>query len=629
MRGAREGLQVILVDHLQHLGGLFSSGMVMLDTQYEGRRAPLLHEFSQRVLDDYRTRYGEDSPQYKLARPPPRTTSAERMSFEPHVAEAAIEAMVQAEETLTVLKGYYPQAVERAERLLRAVVLAPYRADSEGETIRVAGRIFVDATYEGDLAALAGVPYHVGRESREQYGEPHAGRIFTGLKLDERRRAFHPQEALTGELNLRPFYAVTQEIHAGSTGEGDRKVQAYNYRLVLSRDPGNRRYPSKPDRYDRSAFLEQYNYNLRKIPLKPIPNQKAYWWQNFSGESDEYPTANWPRRREIMARHKDFALGMMYFLQNDTSVPEDERRKAREWGLAKDEFIDNDNFPYEMYIREARRIVGRYVFTEHDASLARGYTRTPIHEDSIAIAEWFMDSHEVSTELKPGSTFEGKVILSELTRPSQIPYRALLPKNLDNLLVPVCLSASHVAWGTIRLEPTWMHIGEAAGFAAALAHKTGTLPGRISPSQLQRELVENGLMISFFNDVDMKDNPRWTPAVQYLGARGFFDSYQARPDALLELESAQEWARAFGELAADRGEPSRRARSLFQRKEGGHRVSAGRFEEMLSTALSYWNVEASGFIGREVKELELARDEPISRGDACALVYRVLGGIQN
>ena len=140
-----------------------------------------------------------------------------------------------------------------------------------------------------------------------------------------------------------------------------------------------------------------------------------------------------------MARHKDFALGMMYFLQNDTAVPEDERRKAREWGLAKDEFTDNDNFPYEMYIREARRIVGRYVFTEHDASLARGYTRTPIHEDSIAIAEWFMDSHEVSTELKPGSTFEGKVILSELTRPSQIPYRALLPKNLDNLLVPGAL----------------------------------------------------------------------------------------------------------------------------------------------------------------------------------------------
>ena len=134
VRGAREGLQVILVDHLQHLGGLFSSGMVMLDTQYEGRRAPLLHEFSQRVLDDYRTRYGEDSPQYKLARPPPRTTSAERMSFEPHVAEAAIEAMVQAEETLTVLKGYYPQAVERAERLLQSVVLAPYRGDSEAET---------------------------------------------------------------------------------------------------------------------------------------------------------------------------------------------------------------------------------------------------------------------------------------------------------------------------------------------------------------------------------------------------------------------------------------------------------------------------------------------------------------
>lgn len=626
VRAARQGLQVLLVNESQHLGGMLTGGMTMMDTQYEGSRAPILEEFCRRVLDYYRTRYGENSPEYHLARPPDRTTSAERMTFEPHAAEKVFDDLIKAEKTLTVWRGYHPVAVERAERLVQAVLLMSFTGKQKR---RAEGRIFADATYEGDLMAVTGAQYRVGRESREEYGEPHAGRIFTKLLLHPDRRPAFPQEALTGGLNLRPFYAVTQQIYAGSTGEGDHKIQAYHYRLVLSRDPNNRRYPDKPARYERSLFAEQYAHNLRRIPLKLIPNNKAYWFQNFSGSSDKYPTADWSKRREIMASHRDFALGMLYFLQNDRTIPDDERRKAREWGLAKDEFTDNDNFPYQLYVREARRLVGRYVFTEHDASLARGHARTPLQDDSIAVAEWFMDSHEVSTERQTGSDFEGKIILSEITRPSQIPYRTLLPRDIDNLLVPVCLSSSHVGWGTIRLEPTWMHVGEAAGFAAALAIEQNTTPGRLPHARLQRKLVENRLMISFFNDLDMRMEASWVPAVQYLGARGFFDTYNATPDKPLTLVVAREWARTFGEIASGRPAANERARSLHEGAAGPRDpVTVARFAAMLSNALAYWNIGEERKVDVALVRLGFDHNATIRRGQACRLLYDLLEGLE-
>ena len=279
-----------------------------------------------------------------------------------------------------------------------------------------------------------------------------------------------------------------------------------------------------------------------------------------------------------------------------------------------------------MYVREARRIVGRYVFTEHDATLARGYSRAPVHEDSIAIAEWFMDSHEVSTERMPGSDADGKIILSEVTRPSQIPYRTLLPKNIDNLLVPVCLSASHVGWGTIRLEPTWMHIGEAAGYAAALAVKENTVPGKVSVPRLQRVLAGNGVMLSFFNDSDMKTKAPWVPAVQYLAARGFFSSYNAGAEDPLTLATAQQWARAFGELAAGAGTANQRALSLSRSaaSPAGPPVTVREFTVMLSSALAYWSRNAPDPPARVASELGLAGDQQITRGDACRVMYGTL-----
>ena len=227
-------------------------------------------------------------------------------------------------------------------------------------------------------------------------------------------------------------------------------------------------------------------------------------------------------------------------------MPQAVRADALRWGLARDEFVDNDNFPTHLYVREARRIRGRYTFTEHDGTLARGLGRAPIHADSVAIAEWPMDSHEVTQERQYGSLNDGKFLLSEATRPSQVPYRCLLPEDLDNLLVPVCLSATHVGWGTLRLEPVWMHLGEVAAYAAVLALRAGTTPGTLPAQRLQRHLVERQVMITFYNDLDMATPEPWVPAVQYLGARGYFPTYDARPHAPLDGDTAARWSQLSG-----------------------------------------------------------------------------------
>lgn len=614
VRAAREGMSVLLVNASEHLGGMLSGGIGTLDTMYEGRRAPILEEFIRGVCDHYRTKYGPASEQYsttvrgQTANPAPR-----RITFESHVAERVINQLVEGEKSLTVLKGFVPESVERAERAIFSVNLRNLKT---AESRRVAGRIFVDASYEGDLAALTGVPYRVGREDRNEYGEPHAGRIFSKRFLGPGS----PREAAAGKLNLQPFGAVTQEIYAGSTGEGDAQVQAYHYRLTITNDPANRRLPEMPANYDPEFIRRTVDPDRAiggRLSGTGVANRKRAWFQNLTGGASEYPTAGWPKRLEILGRHRDFALGAMYFFQNDPSFSEEQRRAAREWGLAKDEFPDNGNVPYELYIREARRIVGRYVFTELDASLARGYSRTPVHEDSIAIAEWFLDSHEVSAERAEGSDADGKIILSELTRPSQIPYRTLLGEGLDNLLVPVCLSATHIGWGTIRLEPTWMHIGESAGFAAALALREGTAPGRLDPAKLQRRLVESGVMVSFFNDMDMAAEAAWAPAVQYLGTRGFFDTYDARPDAPLTAGAAHVWARGFGELAANRGNAAGRAREQARTGGEGPSVTRRQFADMLARAAAYWNVPLSVETGG-------APESRLSRGEACRLVYALL-----
>ncbi|MBK9123628.1 MAG: FAD-dependent oxidoreductase [Chloroflexi bacterium] len=561
VRATAEGLRVVITCTGSALGGSFPS-LGALETHFPGVRAPLIEEFRNRVKSYYRTRYGEDSPQYQTC--VSLNPQDPFLTFEPHVAREIIEGLVSEQSNITVLRGVHPVSVERAGRTLNAVTVAAF---SDGTRTRLEARVFVDASDEGDFAALAGVPYRVGRESRTEYGETHAGRIFTQWLHGK-----FPIDAAEGRLRLYPKW-TTMGLFSGSTGEGDHRIQAYSYRVCLTDDPANRLPIERPPAYDRAAYLaiaqspDQYagvpyalhNRFLTDSPHDmvardhiihghPLPNRKRSWnAATFPGANYAYPEADWETRRAIARQHRDHALGILYFMQNDPDMPEDLRASARQWGLAADEFTESAGFPDYIYAREGRRIVGRYTFTEYDASLAPGKLRAPTYADSIAFTDFPLDSLACSAERRPGTLPDGQMFLMEQSRPGCVPYRVLLPEHIDNLLVAVCVSVTHVAWGVLRQNTLQMHIGEVVGFAAVLALESGTSPGQLDIDMLQRRLLDRGVMICFFNDVDMTTDARWVSAVQWCGARGFFDSYDALPDAAYgdDLTRAQACQRLY------------------------------------------------------------------------------------
>ncbi|MBA4016309.1 MAG: pyridine nucleotide-disulfide oxidoreductase [Pirellula sp.] len=614
VRAAREGLSVLLVQHNRHIGGMLTNGLCQWDALYAGHRAPLFNEFAGLIEQHYLRTYGAESPQYRLAR---FTQTHYPMSrFEPSVAEREFDRLVAAEKNLTLLLEHYPSAAQRDGGLLRGVTLRAYGGTKE---INVRAGIFADGTYEGDLAALAKVPYRVGRESREEYGEPHAGKVFCNLSSKA-----GPRDAVEGRLNLHPYRHSQGTVDPTSPHTADGAIQAYNYRFCLSGDPSNRRLPEKPPGYDRNEYL---HYNRLSMNSGALNGKGTFNSAILPGENHAYPDADWPTREKIIERHKNFALGLMYFLQNDESVSKSKQAAYRKIGLPLDEYADNDNLPYEMYVREARRIVGRYIFKEQDNSQAPGITRPPIHGDSVAITDWSMDSHDCTTDRRPGYAYDGKLILTEESRPAQIPYRSLLPQGVDNLLVPVCLSATHVAWGAVRLEPVWMQTGEAAGFAAALAKQQGTTPGRLDPDLLLRTLVERRMFVSFFNDVTTDGSEPWIPAVQYFGTKGFFPDYDARSNAPLTSTTATQWSTGLARLASDqRFDAMQIAQSVAKQDTdaaAADSVTVGEFAQMLRQSLITEHLPA-GDVDEAMKHLKVSAGNRITRGDACRLMFAVV-----
>ena len=487
------------------------------------------------LFEHYRAKYGPDSPQYRDALPGASGHTNGR--YEPHVAEQILDALVAREKNLTVLKDLVPVAVERGGALLKSVTLSPA---SGGERVTVCAKVFADCTYEGDLAALAKVPYRVGRESREEHGEPHAGILYMLPVTEPPTPEIARLTKLRDQLKLRKFSGWQSPLPQ-STGAADIAVQACNYRTILTTDPANRVPISKPAHYDPYylKMLETYS------GVESIPNGKFGWNRpQLIGLQTGFVEANWAERQHIMDEHWDMTMGLLWFLQHDASVPEIVRRAWLEYGLAKDEFADNGHRPYEMYVREARRINGRALLTEHDATLPLGLERAPAHPDSVAVIEWYMDSHSCTLGRIPGALEEGKAMLHQETFPGQIPYRCLLPQGVDNLLVPVCLSATHVAWGTVRLEPVFMETGESAGFAAALSCERKIAPAELDPDLLVRTLARNRVLVSFFNDVDVSSGDPRAAAAQYFGTKGFFHNYDARLDEPLTEAVGALWKEA-------------------------------------------------------------------------------------
>ncbi len=539
VRAAREDLRVLLATRGHHLGGMLASGLGVWDTLIPGRRAPIYDEVRAAILKHYRDSAGEDSPQYRAALPEPEGHANGR--FEPSVAAKVFEVLVADEPLLTVWREMEPVAVKKEGSRIVAV---DFRDRATGAVRQVLGKVFADCTYEGDLAALAGVAFRLGREGHKEHGEPHAGRIF--LRPAAMERADPAVAALAARRRpwqLRSFTEFQEIVPADGAGSQDDAVQAFNYRTILSCDPEHRVPVTKPPGYDPTPYRDLEYDSL----VQPLPNRKASWNRpQLPGRGAEYVLGDPDTRRRIRDEHWAATLGLLYFLQSDPEVETAVRDRWSQYGLAADEFAENSSRPYELYVREGRRIMGRALLTEHDTRPAEGYERAPIHADSIGVTEWYVDIHVCGVERVADSFRDGKMMLHVESVPGQVPYGALLPREIDNLLVPVGLSATHVAFSAVRLEPTWMALGEAAGFAAAQAVRTRTCPANLNTNRLQRTLAQAGVMLAFFNDVGL-GGPESAPensAAQYFGTKGCFPGFDGRLDQIIHAVEAERWVTA-------------------------------------------------------------------------------------
>ncbi|MEO2031897.1 MAG: FAD-dependent oxidoreductase [Planctomycetaceae bacterium] len=614
IRVARQGLHVLLVSHSDHAGGMLVNGLSTMDTLYNGARAPVYDELRMRIHEFYRDRYGVDSLPYLATQPGhPKTR------YEAHVVERLIDDLLAAETRITILKRYYPVAVTQESAMLRSVTFQ--QMDGE-ERLMASADVFADCSYEADLAAVTGVPCRVGRESRDEFNEKHAGVIFM------RRMPWPPRSvdienlSEVRRLNLYRYDAWYETMSDAGTSAADPAVQGFNMRTIITNDSSNRVIPEKPQDYDPELF-RKFGFGHPQHPGLSMPNRKFGMNEpKLVGEQDRYVEGDWRTRRAVTRQHRDAALGLLYFRQHDSSVPESIRAEWQEYGLPRDEFVDNGHMPYEVYARETRRIRGRAVFTENDAQLAVTLSRAPVHSDSISMTEWFLDSHACTPRQVDGSELEGMVMLKNQTFPGQLSYRTILPEGHDNLLVPVCVSSTHVGWGTIRLEPTWMSICEAAGFAIAMAKRQGVTPAEIDDDALVRVLAEHRVMVSFFNDVEGHADAKWYPAVQYLGTQGYFGSYDARPNDLLTSTLAGAWAEQFRrQLSGVDVNPTEAAQRIrVAEQKNGSPVAAHKFARQLEQAAGTIEGRPAA-VSQLMAQLEISSDGMISRGDACRLIY--------
>ncbi len=544
---ARAGRSVALVEYHNHLGGMSASGLGKSDIENRGAIGGLFREFVGRVYRHYVTRYGAGSTNARL--------SKDGYYYEPSVAERIFDEMAAGEPGVTVLKYH---RLDEAFRHGKRVVAVRVTNRTSGEAVELRGKVFIDATYEGDLAAYAGARYRLGRESRAEFNELHAGVVYQDYE--------------------------TRTFITGTTGEADQRVQAYTFRLCLSTDPANSRVlTDPPPGYDRGDYLlyiddwkagrmgppkvmkegvgyfaPTFDTVVRALSIAEIPNGKTDVNMNprplgfpFAEINQDYTESGWEVREKITARIRNLTIGLLYFLQNDQAVPAGQRALARRYHLAKDEFAGNDNFPWQLYVREARRIRGLYTLSESDVIVGPEGGRTRLHKDSIAAGEFPLDSFPVRKYQKGHDVaLEGYLfMLDNMTRPYQIPYRIMVPEEVDGLLVPVAASTTHVAFSTIRLEPTWMALGQAAGRAAHIAIETGKQPRAIDIDRLQRELLHDGQVLTYFRDIDRSD--RAYAALQYFGTKGFFGGYEARSGDPVTQKQASEWLRLSGVSARD------------------------------------------------------------------------------
>jgi hypothetical protein len=467
------GKSVLVVSPDIHLGGLSAGGLGYTDTGNKSVIGGLSRNFYHRVYNHYNdsaawvwqkhSEYGNKG-QGTVAMDGENRTM---WIFEPHVAEKVFEDYIT-ENKITILRDEWLNrengVVKKDGKIISFKTLS-------GKTF--SGKIFMDATYEGDLMASAGVSYHVGRESTAQYNEQWNG-VQTGVLhhqhwFDKPISPYKiPGDPASGVLPL-----ISTE-HPGEYGAADNKIQAYCFRMCMTNYPENRIPFPKPENYGSTQYelLVRIFDTGRKDwfqKFDDIPNRKTDTNNHGPFSSDnigmnyDYPEASYERRREIIKQHEDYQKGLLWFVANDPRVPDDIRTRMATWGLAKDEFTDNGNWPHQIYVREARRMIGEYVTTENDVLLKREVPKP------VGMGSYAMDSHNVQRYITPEGFVQNEGDIGvHPPAPYSISYGSIVPKKEEctNLLVPVCVSSSHIAFGSIRMEPVFMILGQSAAVAA-------------------------------------------------------------------------------------------------------------------------------------------------------------------
>jgi hypothetical protein len=494
------GKTAVITEFGNYLGGLTSGGLGATDIGNKAAIGGIAREFYHRIALHYANSNAwrfEPREEYFATRGGSSTLNelnsvgATMWTFEPHVAEDILFQMLNEAKVAVYFQQRLASVKKEGGRIAEIVM-------ESGKTYRAA--MFVDATYEGDLMAKAGVSYTVGREGNAKYNE-----TLNGVRAQTPKHQFtvpvdpyrKPGDPGSGLLPL------IQPGDGGKPGEGDTCVQAYNFRLCYTQDPANRLPHTKPAKYDpaRYELLARYLEALVATGHKPelqtfwnpiwMPNHKTDINNNggfstdFIGANYAYPEADYATRAQIWQAHEDYARGFVYFLATSPRVPETMRAEMRTWGPARDEFPDTGNWPHQLYIREARRMVSDYVMTEHNC---RGQQKA---EDAVGLGAYGMDSHNCRRIAKAGRVEnEGDVQVGGFP-PYPISYRSIVPKaaECENLFVPVCLSATHIAYGSIRMEPVFMILGQSAATAAVLA-----IDGKSSVRKLRYETLRARLL---------------------------------------------------------------------------------------------------------------------------------------
>ena len=506
VQASRMGKRAVIVSPDQHLGGLSSGGLGFTDTGDKAVIGGLAREFYHRLWQHYQSpvawRWERRDEFGNKGQGTPAIDGENRTMwiFEPHVAEAAFEALVK-EHAIPVVRGEW---LDRARGVTKSGARIVSIRTERGRTY--AGRMFIDATYEGDLMAAAGASYHVGRESTAAYGERWNG-VQTGVLHHRHHFGAVSTPVSPYIVPGDPKSGVLPRISTeppGEYGAGDRKVQAYCFRMCLTDHAENRVPFARPDGYDARQYellLRIFNAGWRETFQKfdRIPNRKTdtnnhgpFSTDNI-GMNYDYPDASYVRRREIIREHERYQKGWLFFIANDPRVPEEVRTAFRAWGLAKDEFTDNGHWPHQIYVREARRMRGAFVMTEHELLKTRP---TP---DPVGMGSYGIDSHNVQRYITPEGFVQNEGDIGVSTKgPYQIAYGALVPQagQADNLLVPVCVSSSHIAFGSIRMEPVFMILGQSAATAAALAIDAGVRVQDVPYARLRDRLLADQQILS-------------------------------------------------------------------------------------------------------------------------------------